>query len=537
MHGTEIRAVPAPSLERFTRDFHLSQRPALLRGLTADWPCRAAWAGKDGAPDFEQLLADLGGGGSSGGDGGDGDGLAISVVRCAPPCDGAGSGAGAEAGDGGYGEQERVDVPLGRFLRSWRDGTLRSLLPDDDGGGSADDDTAAAAAADLSPSIARAAARAAVYAKDFHLALHFPAALAADATGATGAPGAFYRQPALFADDWLNWWWAGRHLRGGGSGGGNGGGGSGGGRAPDDFRFLYMGECGSWTPLHHDVLRSGSWSANVCGRKLWLFFPPEQQRNLLDRHGRVTVPDARAAARATDSQPPVPALAVPAALGAAALAGLADAPDPVRFPGWSKAARHRQWLLQEPGEVVFVPSGWWHQVHNIGDVVSINHNWFNGCDLPGVWRFLLAELRAVEAELGHLRAPDDGTPPLVGAEWDEQCELVMRANCGLAMHEFRQLLLAKEKELLSEPPAPPPPGSGAAHTGGGAAGRALLRQVSLQHIAQVLGEMRDELGGEALAGGGTAAAPVSVHRHVEDAGGARPLGVANDDSIASISNA
>jgi len=37
-----------------------------------------------------------------------------------------------------------------------------------------------------------------------------------------------------------------------------------------------MGPRGSWTALHADVLRSFSWSFNVCGRKRWLLFPPGQ---------------------------------------------------------------------------------------------------------------------------------------------------------------------------------------------------------------------------------------------------------------------
>ncbi|KAF5825640.1 hypothetical protein DUNSADRAFT_7886 [Dunaliella salina] len=34
-----------------------------------------------------------------------------------------------------------------------------------------------------------------------------------------------------------------------------------------DYRFVYLGPAGSWTPLHSDVLRSYSWSANVAGVK------------------------------------------------------------------------------------------------------------------------------------------------------------------------------------------------------------------------------------------------------------------------------
>jgi hypothetical protein len=47
-------------------------------------------------------------------------------------------------------------------------------------------------------------------------------------------------------------------------------------RCASDHRFVYMGPRGSWTALHADVLRSFSWSFNVCGRKRWLLFPPKQ---------------------------------------------------------------------------------------------------------------------------------------------------------------------------------------------------------------------------------------------------------------------
>lgn len=40
---------------------------------------------------------------------------------------------------------------------------------------------------------------------------------------------------------------------------------------------------GTWTPLHADVLRSYSWSSNVCGRKLWHLLPADQMPMIYDR--------------------------------------------------------------------------------------------------------------------------------------------------------------------------------------------------------------------------------------------------------------
>ena len=50
-------------------------------------------------------------------------------------------------------------------------------------------------------------------------------------------------------------------------------------------------------------------------------------------------------------------------------------------------------VTQEVGEIIFVPSGWFHQVWNIEDTISINHNWFNGTNIMFVARALTSELR------------------------------------------------------------------------------------------------------------------------------------------------
>lgn len=89
------------------------------------------------------------------------------------------------------------------------------------------------------------------------------------------------------------------------------------------------------TPFHADVFRSYSWSANVCGRKRWLLYPAGQEEFLKDRHGNlpfdVTAPDLR---------------------------------DTRIYPRYSQSQPPLE-ILQEAGEIVFIPSGWHHQVHNL----------------------------------------------------------------------------------------------------------------------------------------------------------------------------
>ncbi|CAI5537307.1 unnamed protein product [Closterium sp. Naga37s-1] len=96
---------------------------------------------------------------------------------------------------------------------------------------------------------------------------------------------------------------------------------------------------GTWTPLHTDVLRSYSWSVNVCGRKRWLFLDPAQAKYVRHKHTRATVYDVHS---------PV---------------------DPNLFPDFDQA----RWAMVEQGagDAIFVPSNWLHQVTNLVSLPSI----------------------------------------------------------------------------------------------------------------------------------------------------------------------
>jgi hypothetical protein len=65
----------------------------------------------------------------------------------------------------------------------------------------------------------------------------------------------FYSTPPVFADDWLNCYYSTF--------------------TDDDFRFVYLGVQGTFTPFHKDVYDSYSWSVNVVGKKLWTFWSPD----------------------------------------------------------------------------------------------------------------------------------------------------------------------------------------------------------------------------------------------------------------------
>lgn len=81
---------------------------------------------------------------------------------------------------------------------------------------------------------------------------------------------------------------------------------------------------------------SYSWSANIVGRKRWLLFPPGQEDFLRDTHGQL-IYDATSD----------------------------ELNDYTKYKAYDRRAIKYIDLIQKEGEIMFVPTGWHHQVWNI----------------------------------------------------------------------------------------------------------------------------------------------------------------------------
>ncbi|XP_060053395.1 2-oxoglutarate and iron-dependent oxygenase JMJD4 isoform X5 [Erinaceus europaeus] len=146
-------------------------------------------------------------------------------------------------------------------------------------------------------------------------------------------------------------------------------------------------------------------------RKKWLLFPPGQEEALRDRHGSLpydvtspTLLDRRLHPKQEHCSPPLE-------------------------------------VIQEAGEMIFVPSGWHHQVYNLEDTISINHNWINGCNLANMWHFLQQELRLVQQEIVQWK---DTMP-----DWHHHCQVIMKSCTGINFEEFYHFLkVIAERRLL-----------------------------------------------------------------------------------------
>uniref|UniRef100_A0A4W5R7G0 Jumonji domain-containing protein 4 n=1 Tax=Hucho hucho TaxID=62062 RepID=A0A4W5R7G0_9TELE len=124
----------------------------------------------------------------------------------------------------------------------------------------------------------------------------------------------------------------------------------------------------SWYNKTYFIIDPDIWLVNICGRKKWLLYPPGQEEFLRDSHGNlaydVTTPSFK-----------------------------------TRGSSHSDEACQPLEIIQKAGEIIFVLSGWHHQVYNLEDTISINHNWLNGCKVGIMWQFLQNELSAVQRKI------------------------------------------------------------------------------------------------------------------------------------------
>lgn len=113
-------------------------------------------------------------------------------------------------------------------------------------------------------------------------------------------------------------------------------------RGEGRYTQLFIGGTGrSFPRLHWDAPPFHTWSALLCGKKEWILFPPEDAENLYisDNEKEISL-----------------------------VSNVYDV-DLEKFPKFYKTNPFK--IIQEPGEVVFVPSGWWHTAKNLEPSITI----------------------------------------------------------------------------------------------------------------------------------------------------------------------
>lgn len=139
------------------------------------------------------------------------------------------------------------------------------------------------------------------------------------------------------------------------------------GRRPD-HTWLIMGPKRSGSVFHIDPNATHAWNAAICGRKRWIFYPPG-----------VTPPGVHPSEDGDE-------VALPLSIGEwlftfweEHLERIQSAP-PYKRPLECTAL---------PGDVIFVPHGWWHLVVNLDEInIAITHNYVSSSNLTSVLKFL-----------------------------------------------------------------------------------------------------------------------------------------------------
>ena len=117
---------------------------------------------------------------------------------------------------------------------------------------------------------------------------------------------------------------------------------------------FWFGPAGTVTPLHHDTLML--FHTQVVGRKRWRFISPLQIAHLYNYNNVFSPIDL-------------------------------DRPDLHRYPDFAKAQVLE--VIVEPGETVFLPLGWWHQVRALDVSLSFS---FSNLAVPNQFTYLNPEI-------------------------------------------------------------------------------------------------------------------------------------------------
>ncbi|MEM7305496.1 MAG: cupin-like domain-containing protein [Planctomycetota bacterium] len=112
---------------------------------------------------------------------------------------------------------------------------------------------------------------------------------------------------------------------------------------------LLVGPKGAFTKLHHDLWATHSWNAQIVGRKRWIFVAPDHIDDIY-----LETRQSGGYVAGTD----------------------VERPDLERFPRLAHVPYTT--AVVNPGEMIWFPSMWFHEVESLDDSVSITHNYVSG---------------------------------------------------------------------------------------------------------------------------------------------------------------
>ena len=116
-------------------------------------------------------------------------------------------------------------------------------------------------------------------------------------------------------------------------------------------RHFWFGAAGTFSTLHFDP--ADNFFAQIWGRKKFILFPPEQGPLLYRSH------------ELCETYPFCLALFSPVDVAH---------PDLKRFPRYAEATPIE--VVLDPGEILYLPAGWWHYVVSVDASIGLSHWWY-----------------------------------------------------------------------------------------------------------------------------------------------------------------
>jgi hypothetical protein len=125
-------------------------------------------------------------------------------------------------------------------------------------------------------------------------------------------------------------------------------------RRPDGYLKLLIGGTGGHFPiLHYDGENGHATITEIYGDKEFILYPPEDSAFVYPKSG-------------APNQSLIPEV---------------QHPDPERFPLFAKATQYHTVL--RPGDMVFVPSHWWHAARALTPSISVSQNMYDASNWAG----------------------------------------------------------------------------------------------------------------------------------------------------------
>ncbi|KAF9144813.1 hypothetical protein BG015_012095 [Linnemannia schmuckeri] len=124
------------------------------------------------------------------------------------------------------------------------------------------------------------------------------------------------------------------------------------------YRWLLVGPQRTGAPWHIDPSGTSAWNTLLSGHKRWALYPPH---TIPPGHDPTSSERMTSVSWYLDVYPYLPPESLPLE------------------------------IVQNPGETIYLPSGWWHMVINMDDTVAVTHNFADEANLLHVKQSLLSE--------------------------------------------------------------------------------------------------------------------------------------------------